>query len=219
LHQLMNKMGINTIVLTICVVTFLTTTPVHGLLQNMLPPQSQHCQTESACQCQAELLESIATELQTLQSKVSGLESTLQQLAGCPDGWEAYVQSCFYYGVIPQSWADAQKTCERLGAHLATVTDADEEVFVRDMIGRKANYTGYFSGPHHGYIWLGGFDYLHEGQWVWVTGESFSYADWRDPNEAHNPAENCLDYSGGFNDNTCTHVYHFLCEKKSILRI
>jgi hypothetical protein len=171
-------------------------------------------------QCQNEAINKVVTEFETLRTKTDNMQTLLQQLGGCPDGWVQYALSCYYYGTLPQTWTDSQDTCEQLGAHLATIGDADEEEWVAGIIAGRANYTGYYNDHAHHYVWLGGFDYLHEGQWVWVTGEPFSYANWRDPREAHNPAENCLDYSfSAFNDNNCTHMLHFICEKKSVLHI
>ena len=69
------------------------------------------------------------------------------------------------------SWTDAQKACERIGGHLVTISDHEENTAVTELI--KDNL-------HQNY-WIG----LHmdetNNRWAWVTGETLSensYKNW-----------------------------------------
>lgn len=66
------------------------------------------------------------------------------------------------------TWKDAKAYCESIGGYLATITSAEEQNLVKNLIstGSKAQY------------WLGGTNEGHIGDWVWVTGEDFFY--WAD---------------------------------------
>ena len=75
---------------------------------------------------------------------------------------------------------DAAKAyCEELGGHLATITSAEEQSAVEELIanGTKSSY------------WLGATDEVTDGEWLWVTGEEFTYEKW-----ANSQPDN--DYSG-----------------------
>ncbi|MGN0447906.1 MAG: lectin-like protein [Acutalibacteraceae bacterium] len=66
------------------------------------------------------------------------------------------------------TWKEAKEYCEQLGGYLATVTSAQEQEVVKNLIasGEKAQY------------WLGGTDEGTLNKWRWVTGEDFTY--WAD---------------------------------------
>lgn len=66
------------------------------------------------------------------------------------------------------TWKEAVKYCENLGGHLATITSAEEQELVKNLVsgGTKAQY------------WLGGTDEAEEGNWAWITGESWTF--WAD---------------------------------------
>ena len=100
-------------------------------------------------------------------------------LAYIPEGAEIY--DGHYYVVFdePIYWDDAKASCESMGGHLATITSQGEQDFVANLIennGDKKNY------------WLGGTDVDDEGKWVWITGEDWTYSNWREgqPNDRDN---------------------------------
>lgn len=66
------------------------------------------------------------------------------------------------------NWYTAKALCEKMGGHLATITEAGEQ----DVIKNLSDY-----GTLTGY-WLGAADFNLEGDYHWVTGEPFSYAAW-----------------------------------------
>ena len=74
-----------------------------------------------------------------------------------------------YYYVCDNSstWNDAQQYCERMGGHLVTINSEAEQKFLERLI---------FNGKKNAY-WLGGYK-QNDGNWCWITNESFSYTHW-----------------------------------------
>ena len=68
------------------------------------------------------------------------------------------------------TWYDHCKQIaeEIMGGHLVTITSAEEDAFVRNLI-TYGNYEHY---------WIGGTDTASEGTFNWSTGESMSYTNW-----------------------------------------
>lgn len=67
------------------------------------------------------------------------------------------------------TWEEAAAYCQDLGGYLATITSQEENTFLTSLI------TG--AGRRSAYIGLS--DKEEEGTWTWVTGEAFSYQNWR----------------------------------------
>lgn len=69
---------------------------------------------------------------------------------------------------IGMTWQEAKDYCDSLGGHLVTVNSYEEELAVEDLVkqGGKNCY------------WFGASDAEKEGEWEWVTGESFNYTKW-----------------------------------------
>ena len=89
------------------------------------------------------------------------------------------VRGSAHYVVItaPQgtnSWTAAQTAAAATGGHLATLTSAPEDDFVRGL-----------AGPILGDYWIGLSDAAMEGDYQWVTGEPFAY-DGFAPGEPNN---------------------------------
>ena len=117
------------------------------------------------------------------------------------------------------TWKEAKAKAEELGGHLATITSAEENSVLKNMVEQ--------SGLSN--VWLGGTDSATEGttdgNWKWVTDEEFLYSDWgkidsnsSEPNGGTN--ENYLafwtGYIGGngiaWNDASGTGKYSFIVE-------
>jgi hypothetical protein len=65
------------------------------------------------------------------------------------------------------TWRDAKRYCDNQGGYLATITSQTENDFV------------YFQVVTGGQtFWLGGTDRDAEGQWEWITGETWEYTNW-----------------------------------------
>jgi hypothetical protein len=87
-------------------------------------------------------------------------------------------------------WWDAKteahtRTYLGLRGHLATITSADESLFVATNIPDAINFTSYLGG----YQDWNAPDYSEPaGGWRWVTGEPWNYTDWSpgEPNNSNN---------------------------------
>lgn len=89
-----------------------------------------------------------------------------------------------YYQVVTTStnYGAAEIQCELKGAHLATITSQEEQDFIYSLTGTDD-------------VWLGA-EYKN-GAWTWVTGEPFTYTNWKQ-NQPSNPAkENYLHFWDG----------------------
>jgi hypothetical protein len=80
------------------------------------------------------------------------------------------------------TWTAARQACLNMGGHLVTVTTAAENTFIFNL------------WPNG---WIGLTDEAVEGQWRWVTGETFSWANWNggEPNNSNN--EDYIQFVGG----------------------
>ena len=78
-----------------------------------------------------------------------------------------------YYKVVEgMSWQDAENAAVSYGGHLVTINDAAEEQWICANLG-LSNYG------------IGFNDIASEGTWVWASGESVGYTNWREhePND------------------------------------
>ena len=97
---------------------------------------------------------------------------------------------------VVSTWEDAKVYCESLGGHLATITSAEEDVFLYTYL-RNCGKTAAFFGLN---------DLRTEGVWEWVTGEPVVYTNWSagEPNNDGPGEEDVCSYSylndGKWND-------------------
>jgi hypothetical protein len=90
------------------------------------------------------------------------------------------------------TWQQAQADAIKRGGYLATITTGEEQSAVKAIIDSKS-------------YWIGATDFNNEGQWEWVTGESFKFSNWLggEPNGLR--IENYLEIAGSvagkWNDN------------------
>jgi len=74
------------------------------------------------------------------------------------------------------TWANAKIVCSTKGGHLATITSQAENDWVWNSFGPSTPVVDYFG--NHRAFWLGGTDKVVEGQWQWITGETWDYTNW-----------------------------------------
>ena len=81
---------------------------------------------------------------------------------------------------VAKSWTEAKEYCESIGGHLVTITSAEEQNAVTDLISDGSKYQ----------YWLGANDL--SGSYKWVTGEEFVYSNWAEDQPDHNSGEHYL---------------------------
>jgi len=76
------------------------------------------------------------------------------------------------YAVIyvdpPMTWVVAHDSAASLGGYLATITSQEEQDFVAGLLSEGDT------------AWLGATDMVVEGNWIWWTGEGFTFGNWLD---------------------------------------
>jgi hypothetical protein len=122
-----------------------------------------------------------------------------------------------YYKVFDldvDSWVDAQKYCESLGGHLATLTSREENDFVYQLMLDSGYTSAYFGLTNR----------EEEGTWTWVNGELGSYTNWHpgEPSEVNRFDEDYAMFSDQYSDGTWddgdfskseeTETIPFICE-------
>ena len=56
--------------------------------------------------------------------------STVPPMYGCPSGWKAFDQSCYYVNQGVANYADARTLCTMQSADLASIRDLNENNFL-----------------------------------------------------------------------------------------
>ena len=119
----------------------------------------------------------------------------------------------FKYFETAMTWSNAKAACEELGGHLATSTSADKNTFLCEAADGIA-------------IYLGATDEVTEDTWVWVTDETWSYANWADGypttlSEGMVSDDNylLLTSSGEWEDSAGTGKLTYICEWDYDMRI
>ncbi|XP_039678405.1 galactose-specific lectin nattectin-like [Perca fluviatilis] len=99
----------------------------------------------------------------------SGLLTAYGQTS-CPTGWTQFGSRCFSFNMGPKTWTDAEIVCQAAGGNLASVHSAEEHAFLRNYIKQV---TGFYKTS-----WIGGFDAVKKGMWMWTDGSKFDYTSW-----------------------------------------
>ena len=85
-----------------------------------------------------------------------------------PSGAVEFNGHCYYFYDNGLTWLEAKEACKAAGGYLATITAAEENAFIVNLIQSGSKY----------YYWIGGTDETQEGNWEWVTGETWDYEGW-----------------------------------------
>lgn len=119
-----------------------------------------------------------------------------EAVSGVPD--DAVEFNGHYYKIIPgnYSWSEASIICESAGGHLATITSAEEQQVIENLL---AEY-GYGNT-----FWLGAAN--SSGTFQWINGDPWNYSKWssNQPDNINNK-QSCLriyglyDYFGEWDD-------------------
>jgi hypothetical protein len=107
------------------------------------------------------------------------------------------------------TWEQARVRCEGLGATLAIVASAEAQAFVEDAVGQS-------------WYWLGARQAADEGDWSWIDGTPWAYANWgtTQPDDTA-PGQDCLRltfgivgegwFDGAWDDFFCDDPHPFMC--------
>ncbi|XP_022595880.1 galactose-specific lectin nattectin-like [Seriola dumerili] len=144
-----------------------------------------------------------------LLAAASGCGEEKNVASGCPSGWTQFGSRCFIFYWNSKTWLDAETYCISIGGNLASVHSADEHFFLRNMIYRV-------SGRYR-LTWIGGFDAVEDGVWMWSDGSKFDYTRWatNEP-DVSNTAQHCVEMNRNKNywgDDSCTSRNPFICSK------
>ncbi|XP_031175116.1 galactose-specific lectin nattectin-like isoform X1 [Sander lucioperca] len=126
----------------------------------------------------------------------------------CPTDWTSFGSRCFAFYGQPKTWIDAELFCQSAGGHLASIHSDAEHEFIR-------NNTNQVSSTDKN-AWIGGFDAMKEGMWMWADGSQFDYQSWAVGKPDHNGGtENCLEIypDENWNNAACTNQASFVCSK------
>jgi len=91
------------------------------------------------------------------------------------------------------SWEAAKVFCEHQGGHLVTITSKEEHDAIKDYASKI------------GVVWIGASDFDQEGEWKWVTGETFDYSAW-DVGEPNN--DSSIEHYGQLLDSRSGHKWN-----------
>ncbi|KAA8595412.1 hypothetical protein FQN60_012547 [Etheostoma spectabile] len=101
--------------------------------------------------------------------------------------------------------------CQTAGGNLASIHSAEEHKFIRDYINQVSTTNTY--------TWIGGFDAVKEGTWLWSDGSKFDFTYFNAGQPDGGAVENCLlIYYGvtGWYDGPCGSIFSFVCSKDSV---
>uniref|UniRef100_A0A8C3W636 C-type lectin domain family 4 member D n=1 Tax=Catagonus wagneri TaxID=51154 RepID=A0A8C3W636_9CETA len=76
--------------------------------------------------------------------------------------WGPFQSNCYFPFHDKKTWAQSERNCTGLGAHLATISTEDEQNFITQLLDKQFSY------------FLGLTNENHEGQWRWVNKIPFN---------------------------------------------
>ncbi|XP_074518338.1 ladderlectin-like [Halichoeres trimaculatus] len=104
--------------------------------------------------------------------------------------WVQIARRYFAYVGKSMDWPNAERNCQLLGGHLASMHELYERNSIKNLINR------YGGGDPSS--WIGGSDLDREGTWEWTDGSPFDYDNWcwGQPNNK-NGNNRCTFYNAG----------------------
>ncbi|XP_020948061.1 C-type lectin domain family 4 member D-like isoform X1 [Sus scrofa] len=100
----------------------------------------------------------------------------------CPEGWRAFQSNCYFAFHDSKTWAQSERNCTELGAHLATISTEAEQNFTTQFLEKQFSY------------FLGLTSENHEGQWHWVDKTPFNpqMVFWHEGEPNTHQRKNCV---------------------------
>ncbi|KAK7079210.1 hypothetical protein SK128_003946 [Halocaridina rubra] len=117
-------------------------------------------------------------QLEEMHEKLKNLilHSTVWQPFQCPSDWMYFNNHCYFLSKDLVTWEEANSLCqETLGSQLTSITNADENSFICDMIDSQNDN-----------CWIGLHDDDNGENWHWLDGSEYDYTHWLygEPNNA-----------------------------------
>ncbi|XP_025099001.1 lithostathine-1-beta-like [Pomacea canaliculata] len=126
----------------------------------------------------------------------------------CPQGWQAFEDSCYVFIIQPVACMDAVIFCNKFGGNLVEITSESKNAFVTKML----NTTNMRS------TWLGIHDLLQDGQWQYFSSaRPATFFKWPEGTASVTGPEGCayLSHLGFWTRRGCAGWGHnFVCEQK-----
>ncbi|XP_008411229.1 galactose-specific lectin nattectin-like [Poecilia reticulata] len=129
----------------------------------------------------------------------------------CPAGWTRYRGDCYLYDDTELTWIQAELHCISSHGNLATIQNQHQYTFLRSLIFKSAGT--------HKRTWVGGYDGVEEGTWLWSRGTKFDFTQWgpEEPNDFEGN-EDCMEINREgedyVNDIRCDRENSFICVRR-----
>ena len=89
-----------------------------------------------------------------------------------------------YVIVSGPTWEEAEANAVKLGGHLVTINNKEENDFLYNSFIQPKVQTPFLPEPfingfrYWGAYWIGLSDKINEGNWQWISGENSNYSNW-----------------------------------------
>lgn len=142
--------------------------------------------------------------------------------SGCDEGWKAFDSKCFKLFHKNKTWREAERSCEKAGAHLVKIESEKENDFLLNTFMQIP------IGKFNREAWIGLSDKKKEREFIWTDGSTAKYSNWAmdQPNDEGNGQDcggivNGVFWPGGlsqvglWNDYECYKKLMYICQKEN----
>ncbi|KAM8785461.1 C-type lectin domain family 4 member F isoform 2-T2 [Rhynchonycteris naso] len=142
-------------------------------------------------------LEALRAAFDSKEQQWRSLKKLLQLIL---QDWKIYGRNLYYFSREKKFWQDAEQSCVSQGAHLASVTSAEEQAYLVEF-------------TRNTYYWIGLNDRNKEGHWQWTDGTSFNFQFWFENQPDNWNNEDCIQIQQKWNDIKCNTLHQWICKK------